>query len=110
MTTVNTAEDLDLIDNTQSVTLSLIRTDGTNSVSIPNALKGDLSKDLSSQFNLEGNGSSWLIKAAELNPSSNGGEIQVDDEITSGTEVHVVLSAQLKANDGYWHCVTNRKK
>lgn len=106
---VNTAEDLLLMDNVQSVTLTLKRTTDVT-VTIAHANNGPLAKSRDGQYGTEANAYSWTIPDVELNPSSNGREIRPDDELDDGTHVYVVITATNNACGGKWTLTTNRKK
>ena len=110
MTDINLAEDLLLVDNVQSVTLTLKRSSGDVSVTIDHANNGPLDKNLDSSFGTEGNAYAWTIPDVELNPASEGREIRPQDELNDGTHVYVVLTASNGACGGKWTLTTNRKK
>lgn len=109
MNDIDIGSDLLLLDQVQTVTLTLMRT--TNVViEINHANKGVLSKDQDSQFNSEGNGLQWIIPNVELNAGNNDYEIRPQDELNDGVFNQVVVSAKCDALGGKWVVITNRKK
>ena len=106
---VDIAEDLLLLDNVQSVTLTLKRTTDVT-VTIDHANNGLLKKSKDQQYGTEGNLYSWTIPDVELNPSANGREIRPDDELNDGTHTYIVLIADNGACGGKWTLTTTRKK
>ena len=106
--TVNTAEDLLLVDNVQAVTLTLKRAAGDVTVTIDHANGGQLQK--SQEEGIEGNVYPWTIPDVELNPASNGYEIRPDDVLNDGIHNYVVLTASQGACGGKWNATTVRDR
>ncbi|MBS0207143.1 MAG: hypothetical protein JSS49_30070 [Planctomycetes bacterium] len=109
-TDVNTAEDLLLVDNVQTVTLTLKRASGDVSIDIDHANNGPLDKNLEASYGTEGNVYSWTIPDVELNPAGDGREIRPLDELNDGTHDYVVVASTNGACGGKWTLTTNRKK
>lgn len=106
--TVDIASDLLLVDNVQTVTLTLKRAAGDVAIEIEHANGGQLQK--SQDEGIEGNVYPWTIPDVELNPASDGNEVRTDDELDDGIHVYLVLNASQGACGGKWNLTTVRKR
>jgi hypothetical protein len=112
MSTIDASSDYQYWDNTEAVTVSLVR-DSTTTVSISAALQQDVSRRTESYLGVHvtGDETIWHVPNALLNPASNGREILIDDLITdAGGLVWAVVAVTRAAWKTRWECLCRRRR
>lgn len=105
------ANDMRFVDGLQQITLRMIRTDGETTVTITQAQREPVGRNLQSfaGVQLMGNETLWHFADVKLNPQHQKRVVNPNDEITHGSTVYVVLGVTKKALDTVWSCVCNPK-
>ena len=102
-----------LWDNTEAVTVNLVRNSGTTSVTVSAALAQEVTKRTATYGDVVLTGSElvWHVPHALLAPNGESRRIEVNDTIvTASGEVWVVLQSRWAAWRTRWECVCAHRR
>jgi len=95
------------LDGAESVSVTMSRSDGSQTIVVPSALRRCLSRDVSqhSGLSIAGDGVVWNLPQA---PFGDERDLRPGDSIASGPETWSILSVRLEALGTRWRCVCRK--
>lgn len=107
MDPANLADDCVGLDGAESISVTMRRADGAQTIVVPSALRRSLSRDvtLHSGLSIAGEGIVWNLPQA---PLGNDRDLRPGDTIVAGIETWSIVAVRLEALGTRWRCVCRR--